>query len=89
MGSQWCVGSQGKEPTGYGEETNQDIKQSKRDWALIYKLLAMEQRGELLATSMLVGFYNSPFGGQRMNGPCYLGDRERREDYSCIRESWA
>lgn len=54
------------EPTGYGEETNQDIKQGKRDWALIYKLLTMEQRGELLATSMLVGFYNSPFGGQRM-----------------------
>lgn len=33
-----------KEPTGYSEETNQGIKHSKRDWALIYKLLTMEQR---------------------------------------------
>lgn len=58
MCSWQCVGSlrANKEPTGYGEETNQDIKQSKRDWALIYKLLTME-RGE----SFWLPLYGSGF----------------------------
>lgn len=80
-----------KEPTGYGKETNRHQLHGERGWALIYKQLTKEQRRALLGFWLpLYGdeFLSLPILGSE-SGPCYLGNRDRREDYSCIREGWA
>lgn len=61
---------------------------AKGAWLLIYNSSPRSREESFWLPLYGDGFLSLPILGSE-SGPCYLGNRDRREDYSCIREGWA